>query len=59
MTNGHGGRRPNAGCKKRGVKRKKTQELMAAVEASGMTPVDYMLSVMGTRQQIRLVVTTW
>lgn len=40
-----GGARPGAGRKK-GVPNKKTAETVAAIEASGITPLDYMLSVM-------------
>ena len=45
MANGHGGRRPNAG-KKKGVRAKKTVELLEAVQATGETPLEYMLRVM-------------
>jgi hypothetical protein len=40
-----GGKRPGAG-RKPGVRNKKTAALQAEVEASGQTPLDYMLSVM-------------
>lgn len=40
-----GGARPGAGRKK-GEPNKKTAETRAAVEASGMTPLEYMLHVM-------------
>ncbi len=40
-----GGKRPGAGRKK-GVPNKRTQEVQAAVEASGLSPLDYMLGVM-------------
>lgn len=41
----NGGARPGAGRKK-GTPNKKTKELIAAVEATGITPLDYMLAVM-------------
>jgi len=34
------------GGRKKGVRNKKTQELIAKVETSGLMPVDYLLSVM-------------
>lgn len=40
-----GGKRPGAGRKK-GVPNKRTAETQAKVEASGLTPLEYMLSVM-------------
>ena len=40
-----GGARPGAG-RKPGQPNKKTAELVAAIEASGLTPLDYMLSVL-------------
>ena len=40
-----GGKRPGAG-RKAGVPNKATQATQQAVAASGMTPLDYMLSVM-------------
>ena len=40
-----GGRRPGAG-RPPGSQNKKTRETQAAIEASGMTPLDYMISVM-------------
>lgn len=40
-----GGRRPGAG-RKPNTPNKRTAELQKAVEESGMTPLDYMLSVM-------------
>lgn len=40
-----GGKRPGAG-RKAGERNKKTAEVVAAVEASGVTPLDYMLTVM-------------
>jgi len=40
-----GGRRPNSG-RKRGVRNKRTRELLERVEAGGQTPLDYLLSVM-------------
>jgi hypothetical protein len=40
-----GGKREGAG-RKSGVKNKITRELMARVEATGITPLDYMLSVL-------------
>ena len=45
MANGHGGKRPGAG-RKRGSRNKRTLELVKMVEKSGLTPVNYMLSVM-------------
>jgi hypothetical protein len=40
-----GGARPGAG-RKPGVPNKRTAEKVAAVEASGLTPLDYMLSLL-------------
>lgn len=40
-----GGKREGAG-RKQGVPNRKTAETVAAVEASGLTPLDYMLSVL-------------
>lgn len=40
-----GGKRPGAG-RKAGVPNKRTAETQKAVEESGLTPLDYMLSVM-------------
>jgi len=40
-----GGRRDGAG-RKPGVANQRTAELVAAVEASGITPLDYMLQVL-------------
>jgi hypothetical protein len=40
-----GGLRPGAG-RKPGVRNKRTAEKVAAVEASGLTPLDYLLTVM-------------
>jgi hypothetical protein len=40
-----GGKRENAG-RKPGVPNTKTQEVIAAVEASGLTPLDYMLNLL-------------
>jgi hypothetical protein len=40
-----GGKRPGAG-RKPGVPNKRTAEVQAAVEASGVTPLDFMLNVM-------------
>lgn len=40
-----GGLRPGAG-RKAGVPNKRTAEKVAAVEASGLTPLDYMLSIL-------------
>ena len=40
-----GGRRPGAGRPK-GAVSKKSKELIAAVEATGVTPLDFLLSVM-------------
>lgn len=42
-----GGKRPGAGRKK-GVPNKRTQAVQAAVEASGMTPLAFMLDIMRT-----------
>jgi hypothetical protein len=41
-----GGRRPGAGKPAGAKNRKKTIETQAAIEVSGMTPFDYMISVM-------------
>lgn len=41
----HGGSRPGAG-RPRGAPNRKTRELQQAVAASGITPLDFMLSVM-------------
>lgn len=40
-----GGKRPGAGRKK-GVPNKRTAEVQAAVEATGITPLDFMLGIM-------------
>lgn len=40
-----GGKRPGAGRKK-GVPNKRTQELQAKVEESGLTPLEFLLSIM-------------
>jgi hypothetical protein len=40
-----GGKRPGAGRKK-GVPNKRTAEVQAKVEASGVTPLEFMLSIM-------------
>lgn len=40
-----GGKRPGAGRKK-GVPNKRTAELQAAVEANGITPLEFLLSIM-------------
>ena len=40
-----GGRRPGAG-RKRGVPNRATQKQREAIAASGLTPLDYLLSVM-------------
>lgn len=51
-----GGARPGAG-RKRGVPNKRTAAVAKAVEASGLTPLEYMLSVMrdeGAENPIRL-----
>lgn len=42
-----GGKRPGAGRKK-GVPNKRTAEVQAAVEESGITPLDFMLNIMRT-----------
>lgn len=41
----HGGKRPGAGRPK-GSRNKRTEKMIAAVNESGMTPLDYMLSVL-------------
>lgn len=41
----HGGSRPGAG-RKPGKRSRKTAELIKAVEAAGITPLDYMLSIL-------------
>ena len=41
----HGGSRPGAG-RKAGGRNKKTAEILEAVESTGVTPLDYLLSVM-------------
>lgn len=51
-----GGKREGAG-RKPGVRNKKTKEVIAAVEATGITPLEYLLSVMrdeGTEQNVRM-----
>lgn len=45
-----GGKREGAG-RKPGVPNKRTAETMAAVEASGLTPLDYMLQILRDDQQ--------
>lgn len=40
-----GGHRPGAG-RKAGVRNKKTAEILIAVEASGITPLEFMLNIM-------------
>jgi hypothetical protein len=40
-----GGRRPGAG-RKPGVRNKRTEATVKAIEQSGMTPLDFMLSIM-------------
>ena len=45
-----GGKRDNAG-RKPGVPNLKTQEKVAEVEASGLTPLDYMLTVLRDTSQ--------
>lgn len=49
-----GGKRPGAG-RKPGVPNKRTAEIQSAVEASGITPLEFMLDVMrnGTDQAMR------
>lgn len=42
---GHGGRRPGAG-RPTGSLNKRSREKADAIEASGMTPLDYMIEVM-------------
>lgn len=44
---GKGGARVGAGRKK-GAPNKRTQEIMAKVEATGITPLDYMLNILRT-----------
>lgn len=46
----HGGSRPGAG-RKAGAPNKANAEREAAVKASGLTPLDYMLSVMRDTEQ--------
>ena len=41
----HGGSRPGAG-RKPGKRNRKTTEVIKAIEESGLTPLDYMLSVL-------------
>ncbi len=48
-VSGNGGRRANAG-RKAGVKNRRTVELIAAVEQSGQTPLEYLLCVMRDAQ---------
>lgn len=51
-----GGARPGAG-RPRGARNRKTRETVAAIEQSGLTPLDYMLSVMrdaGQEPEVRL-----
>lgn len=45
-----GGKREGAG-RKPGVRNKRTSEQIAAIEASGMTPLEYMLQVMRNPQE--------
>jgi hypothetical protein len=45
MSNGHGGARPNSG-RKRGSPNRVTQAQRDAIIASGLTPLDYLLSVL-------------
>jgi hypothetical protein len=45
QSGGRGGRRPGAG-RKPGSVTKRTQEIAAAVLSQGMTPLEYLLSVM-------------
>lgn len=45
-----GGKRDGAG-RKPGAPNKKTQERIAAIEASGLMPLDYMLSVLRDEQE--------
>jgi len=47
-----GGARPGAG-RKAGTPNKRTAEVQRAVEASGLTPLDYMLEVMRTSSDPR------
>lgn len=47
MTAAKGGKRPGAGRKK-GALSRRTQEITAAALADGITPLEYMLSVMRT-----------
>lgn len=46
-----GGKRPGAG-RKPGAITKRTQEATAAILASGLTPLDYLLSVMRDEQKL-------
>ena len=58
---GPGGARPNTGGKRansgrpKGALNRKTRERVEAVEASGLTPLDYMLSVMRDETNAPLV----
>ncbi len=45
----HGGRRPGAG-RPQGSMNKRSQEKAEAIEASGLTPLDYMISVFRDEQ---------
>lgn len=44
-TGQRGGKRPGAG-RKAGVRNKRTAELLDAVQAQGVTPLDFMLNIM-------------
>lgn len=45
MANGHGGKRPGAG-RKPGARNLRTEAQVKAAEAGGITPLEYLLSVM-------------
>lgn len=49
-----GGARSGAG-RKRGVRAKKTAERLAAIEASGLTPLDFLLQTMRDEKLERMV----
>lgn len=50
----HGGKRPGAGRKK-GVPNKATQEQRQAIAESGLTPLEYLLSVVRDKEEERAV----
>lgn len=49
-TSVKGGKRPGAG-RKPGIPNKRTQETQKAIEESGLTPLEYMLSVIRNEQE--------